>query len=154
MHIDDKLTARRLEQRSENEIPRSELVVDGVPTGQIVPGSVLEGAVEWRSCHLLFMTDDIPFEELLRILLLDSKLNLLDSAQIGSPYSTGSFSSLRLKEPDIVQFRFIGGTTWSVQLLSTSQLRLPFISEPPGVHRAFGFFRYFIVRGSPVPQTT
>jgi hypothetical protein len=154
MHIDDKLTARRLEQRTENENPRSELVVDGVPTGQIVPGAVLEGAVEWRSCHLLFMTDDIPFEELLRILLLDSKLNLLDSAQIGSPYSTGSFSSLRLKEPDTVQFRFIGGTTWSVQLLSTSRLRLPFVSEPLGVHRAFGFFRHFIVRGSPVPQTT
>jgi hypothetical protein len=154
MHIDDQLTARKVNQDSESESPRSELIIDGIPTGQIVPGAVLEAAVEWKSCHLVFMTDDVPFEEMLRILLLDSQLKLLDSAQIGGPYSTGSFSSLTLREPDTVQFRFIGGTTWSVQLLSTSRLRVPFISEPRGVHRAFGFSRRFVVRGNPIPQTT
>ena len=124
----------------------------GVPTGKRISGAILGGAVEWDSFYLLFLTDDIPYEEMLRVVLLDAKLDVVDEALIGGPYATGSFSSLELHGTDAVRFRFIGGSPWTVHLLSRRALRLPFISEPRGVHRPFGFTRQFIVRGTPARE--
>jgi hypothetical protein len=112
---------------------------------------VLEAAVEWGSFCLLLLTDDIPYEEMLRVVLLDADLDVVDEALIGSPYSTGSSSSLELCGPDVVSFRFIGESPWTVQLLSKRGLRLPFISEPRGVHRSFGFSRQFVVGKGATP---
>jgi hypothetical protein len=99
------------------------------------------------------MTDDVPFEETLSIHLLDERLDLLDSAFLGAPYSTGSFSDLDIAGSSTVQFRFIGDTTWSVEVLPRPVLRMPFVPDAPGVKRRFGFARHFVVRGKPRPQT-
>lgn len=98
---------------------------------------------------MLFMTDDVPFEEMLSIHLLDAQMEVLDTALIGSPYSSGSFTSLLLVEPNTVQFRFIGNTLWRVELLSRPRFRVPFISDPSGVKRPIGFSCHFVVHGSP-----
>jgi hypothetical protein len=153
MRIADQVTLKLVTEGSDDSSPRSEFVLNSIPTGTHIEGATLEAAVEWNSYYLLFTTDDVPYEEMLRIVLLDPTLEVLDSALIGSPYSTGSFSSLELLEPDTVKFRFIGGSPWEVQLLSTRALRLPFFSEPRGVHRPVGFSRHFIVKGKPSPET-
>jgi hypothetical protein len=153
IRVADQITLKVVAEGSDDSSPTSEVVLDGIPTGTHVRGATLEAAVEWNSYYLLFTTDDVPYEEMLRIALLDQDLGLLDTALIGSPYSTGSFSSLELIEPDTVTFRFIGGSPWEVQLLPAPALRLPFFSEPRGVHRPIGFTRRFIVRGRPSPQT-
>jgi len=147
-----KELSTKLVHKGEDEVPASEVLLYGVSTGKLVSGKLLEAAVEWESRYLVFMTDDVPFEEMLSIHLLDDQMNLLDSARIGSPYSSGSFSSLLLCEPNTVQFRFIGDTLWRIELLSRPTFRIPFISEPPGVKRPMGFFRHFIVHGNPRPQ--
>lgn len=147
-----ELTTKRVDRSGDDEMPKSEILINGKSTGKLVSGMVLEAAVQWENFFLLFMTDDIPYEEMLRILLLDNQLNLIDSALIGGPYSTGSFSSLHLIEPNTVCFRFIGDTTWCVELLSRPGFRIPFISEPLGVWRSLRFSRHFIVRGNPRPQ--
>jgi hypothetical protein len=152
MRIAAELTTRRIHGTGEGEVPSSEVLVDGTPTGKRVSGAVLEAAVQWEDRYLLFMTDDAPFEEVLGIHLLDDQHSVLDSAFIGGPYSTGSFSSLELREPNTIRFRFIGDTTWDVELLSRPRLRIPFISEPPGVWRPLRLTRHFIVRGNPRPQ--
>jgi len=153
MRVSDRLTLNRISEGTEEAPPTSELVLNGVPTGRTIQGTTLEAAVEWNSLLLIFVTDDVPFEEMLRVILLDEDLNVVDRALIGSPYSTGAFSSLELRAPDTVKFHFIGGSPWTVQLRSTRGLRLPFISEPRGVHRPFGFSRRFIVRGRPSPES-
>jgi hypothetical protein len=152
MRIADQIALNPISEATDASSPVSELVVGGVPTGKRISGATLEGAVEWDSFYLLFLTDDIPHEEMLRVILLSAELEVVDEALIGGPYSTGSFSSLELSGTNAVRFRFIGGAPWSVHLLSRRALRLPFISEPRGVHRAFGFTRQFIVRGTPARE--
>ncbi|MDR2852308.1 MAG: hypothetical protein LBV61_04535 [Burkholderiaceae bacterium] len=152
MRIASELTARLARGANDDEIPESEVLVNGTSTGKRISGAILEAAVQWENRYLLFMTDDIPFEEILSIHLLDAQLNILDSALIGGPYSSGSFSSLELNEPNNVRFHFIGDTTWCIELLPRPEFRMPLISEPLGVKRHFGFSRQFIVRGNPRPQ--
>lgn len=153
MHIASELITKLVHETGEGEVPTSEVLINGISTGKLISGAVLEAAVQWENYYLIFMTDDAPFEEMLGVHLLDAQLNILDSALIGSPYSTGSFSSLELSEPNTVRFHFIGGTTWSIELLSRPGFRIPFISEPAGVKRPLSFSRHFIVRGNPRPQT-
>jgi len=152
MRIADQIALATISEATDASSPVSELVVSGVRTGKRISGAILEGAVEWDSFYLLFLTDDIPHEEMLRVALLNAELEVVDEALIGGPYSTGSFSSLELCGTDSVRFRFVGGSPWTVQLLSKRALRLPFISEPRGVHRRFGFLRQFIVRGTPARE--
>lgn len=153
MRIARELITRPVRETGEGEAPKSEILVNGMPTGKLISGVILELAVQWEGRYLLFMTDDVPFEEMLGIHLLDSRMNTLDSALIGSTYSSGTFSSPELNGPNIVRFHFIGDTTWSIELLPRPEFYLPFISEPPGVKRPLGFSRHFIVRGNPRPQT-
>lgn len=149
MRIATELTIKLTREVNEAKEPISEVIVHGASTGKFVFGAVLEVAIRWKNRYLLFVTDDVPFEEMLRILLLNDQLDIIDSARIGWIYATGSFSFLEMNEPNIVLFEFIGGTTWSVELLSRHRFRIPFISEPFCVWRRFGFSRYFIVRGNP-----
>lgn len=152
MRIAEQIALKPLAEARDDVPPVSELLLNGLPTGKRVDGATLEGAVEWTSFYLLLLTDDVPHEEMLRVALLNAELDVVDVALIGNPYCTGSFSSLELVGSDTVKFRFIGGSPWTVQLQSARTLRLPFISEPRGVHRRFGFSRQFIIRGTPARE--
>jgi len=55
---------------------------------------VLEAADEWQRHRILFVTDNIPFEDYLRIYLLDAHWQIVDSAVLGAIYTTGAFSGL------------------------------------------------------------
>lgn len=142
------------DSRSAETAPRSEIVLEGRPTGHHIDGLVLEAAVSCGGNYLLFTTDDVPYEEFLTVWLLDASLSPLDGVTIGGMYSTGSFSSLRLMEPNSVGFRFIGDTDWSIELLSTPVLGLPLVGDPKGVRRKMGLRRYFKVHGQPRPEGT
>ena len=132
---------------------RSEIVVDGTPSGRYTEGVVLEAAIAWNGHHLLFMTDGVPHEDYLTIQLLGHDLVALDGVTIGAMYSTGSFSLLELVEPDVVRFRFIGDTDWAVELLRQPELALPLLGDPTGVRRRFGLRRHFRVHGRPRPES-
>ena len=80
--------------------PQSEIMVAGVPTGKVIAGAILTAALRWGQFVLLFLTDDVPFEDTLRMYLLDQDLTVVDSARMGAMYSTGIFSALDLTEPD------------------------------------------------------
>jgi hypothetical protein len=121
----------------------SELLMNGKPTGLIVTGAVLEAALEWQGCRIAFLTDDIPFEDMLRIYMFDAKMALVDAAVLGAMYSTGTFTELSLQPPNALTFLFFGATVWRMVLLTEPELALPFLSDPSGVSRKFKFFRHF-----------
>jgi hypothetical protein len=148
-------TLRRVPGGSDDAPPMSELIDQGQPTGVVLPGAVLEAAValdQSVSGHLLFLTDDIPYEEALRIILLGPRFELLDQAEIGGAYTTGSFSGLSLSPPDTLRFRFMGDADWSVRVLPRPALYVPCLSESRGVSRPWGWRRHFVVQGRPRPE--
>ncbi|MDP5009200.1 MAG: hypothetical protein NWQ13_09530 [Glaciimonas sp.] len=134
------------------ESPKSEIRVDGIATGKIVSGAYLEAAVRWNDFYLLFMTDDCPFEESLNIHLLDKNADLVDSATMFSMYSTGSFSSLKLMEPNTLHYNFFGDIVWRLELLTTPVFSWPFLGNPRGVWRKFKFKCHFKIYGRPLPE--
>jgi hypothetical protein len=148
----EDFTTRLLTEADADQTPVSEIYVAGHATGKRVSGAYLEAAVRVGRRILVFMTDDVPFEDTLGIVLLDADLNVLDEARLGGLYASGAFSELELHPPNTVSFRFIGGTEWSVEVLDRRGARVPFVPEAPGVVRPFSFRRHFVVRGKPLPQ--
>lgn len=135
---------------SSDALPASEVRIDGHRTAEPLPGLVLEAAFECQGIgdarFLLFLTDDVPFEDFLHIHLLDASLRLIDSASLGAMYSTGSFRLVGEPAGHVLRFRFFDDDEWSLELLDAAGLRLPFVGEPTGVHRRFGFSRQFRLR--------
>ena len=70
---------------------QSEILLDNRHTGIIVPGSILEAAVEISAeRYLLFITDGILFEESLTIVLCQLELGVLEVIHIGLAYHSGA----------------------------------------------------------------
>jgi hypothetical protein len=136
---------------SEHALARSEVIAGGRNTGQVVTGEVLQAALQWKDCALLFVTDGIPSEDSLRIYLFDARWKLVDSATLGGMYTTGAFSDLELAPPNGVRFQFIGGITWERELLGDEVVSLPF-TDPKGVSRPFAFKKRFKLHGRPLPD--
>jgi len=82
--------------------------------------------------------------------LLDADLNILDSAVIGMMYATGVVEHLTLYESDALEFSFFESERWRVTLFPSFRLRIPWLSEPFGVWRRFGFRRQFSIERLPV----
>jgi hypothetical protein len=136
----------------EERMPRSEIVAQGIATGKFVDGAVLEAAVKWNGGYIALVTDDIPQEDTLHIYLFDTSLNLIDSATLGAMYSTGALRDLTLESPNLLSFRFIGATTWKLEILNRMEFSVPFSGDPLGVHRPLSFARHFRLRGDPAPN--
>ena len=153
IRVTTDISTKLVAGKNEANPPMSELVAHNKPTGHCVSGAVLEAVVVCGEFTLLFLTDDVPFEDMLSIHLLDMQWRLLDSAVIGGMYLSGSFSGLRLSEPNFAHFRFIGDTEWTLEILPKRRFYLPFVSNPPGVKYAFGFYRHFLITGSPHPTS-
>lgn len=144
---------RLLRQASNDNTASGELVIKGKPSGKMIDCAVLAAALDWTGMILAFFTDGVPYEEFLQRVLFDQKRAVLDAARLGAMYSTGVFSDLALCPPDEMRFRFIGGITWTLQLMDRSRFVLPSVSDATGVARPFGFFRRFKVIGTPLPGT-
>lgn len=132
--------------------PKSELMLNGRPTGKIIDGAVLEAAIRWHDFLLVFVTDDITHEETLRVYLFDGCWNIVDSAQLGWMYATGVFSLLELHPPSTVRFLFFGDTDWTLELFDNEVFTIPFFTDPRGVSRPLRFHRRFQISGTPKPE--
>lgn len=146
----DTVTVRALHE-GDNAAPRAAILVGGTPTGAVARGAVLEAALRWTGGYLLFMTDDVPFEDLLSIQLFDRDWRLLDAATLGHAYTTGAFGALDIVPPDTVHFHFIGDTRWTLRLLPRPRYCLPVLGNAPGEHRAWRWQRHFTLAGAPRP---
>lgn len=147
-----EFAARPASPYTDTQLASSELLLDGEPTRLIVIGAVLEAAVEWQGCRIAFFTDDIPFEDMLRIYMFDAGMTLVDAATLGAMYSTGTFAELSLHPPDALTFRFFGGTVWRMVLLAEREFASPFFADPSGASRTFKFSRRFRIESKPQPE--
>jgi hypothetical protein len=129
--------------------PVCEVIVAGAATSIVLEGAVLEAALTWKEYLLLFLTNDVPFEDTLNIYLLDAHLNVTDYARMYYIYSTGIFSHLDLTEDDTVRFEFLGEMTWTLKLFSEKKFAVPVVSAPSGVHRPLTFFQRFQLSAHP-----
>lgn len=126
----------------------AEVLIEGNSTGIIIPGKVLEAAIKIDARrYLLIVTDDVIFEEMLTLLLLDLSQGIVDELTIGSAYTSGYFEALRVS-PCSASFRFIGNTTWTVKASLSPTLKLPF-SDPRGVSRPMGLRKYIDISANP-----
>jgi hypothetical protein len=153
MRLADEVSIQPL-AAGDDEPVRSAVHLHGRPSGAVVSGQVLEGAVESDGRYLLFLTDDTPYEELLHLHLLDVQGQLLDSADLGGPYTTGRFTGPRLHGGNRIGFGFIDDKDWEVELLPGPRLRLPLLSEPKGIWRASPLRCHFVLRARPRAAAT
>lgn len=131
---------------------QSDIVLHGKSTGIIVPGQVLEAAVQvHEQRYILFLTDDIIFEESLTIALIDVHDGLKEIVRLGNEYSTGTFADLQVTD-DSMDFRFIGDYIWTLKVSDSPRLRLPFVSDPKVVKRESGLKKYITISAAPASE--
>lgn len=148
----EEFSTKLVSEATETESPRSQVLVNGKAVNSFITGAIFEACIKYRDFYLVFMTDDIPYEDALNISLLDSEYRVLDYAALSWPYSTGTFRLLDFSRPNTVAFEFFGETTWKIELSSRKRIIIPFFSEPRGVWRKFGLSHYFKISGKPVPE--
>lgn len=132
-----------------DRIARSQVILHGIKTGNFVPGAQLEAAIALDDRYLLFLTDDVLFEDALHVCLLKNSGDVVDNFTLGGPYATGFFRDLQWREPDTVEFKFLGEFIWSVKVLNKAAPRFPFFSDPPGVKRRSRLISYFVIKKRP-----
>jgi len=131
---------------------QSDVVLHGRNTGIIVPGQILEAAVQVNEQrYLLFLTDDVIFEESLTIALIDIRDGVKEIVRLGNEYSSGSFENLTVTG-DSVSFSFISDYIWTLKALETPRLPLPFFQDPQGVKRMSGLKKYIMISAAPVSE--
>lgn len=141
-----------IRESSSDQVPLCEVIIAGKSTGKIVQGAVFEAALTWNEYLLLFLTDDVPYEDGLNIYLLDQHLHVADYAQMYFMYSTGIFSDLDLSEDDIVRFRFLGESAWTLKLFPLKRFVMPVVSATLGVHRPWALYRRFQLSAEATPK--
>lgn len=147
-----EVTLRLSAPWSHDILPRSDILVDGKETGQAVTGEILKAAVRWESYCMLLVTDNVPFDDSLRMYLFDAQWKLVDSATLSHLSATGAFANLTLVRPNYLCFQFTDGATWTLELLRRGVMSLPHV-DPRGVSRPFSFFKRFRVYGFLLPET-
>ncbi|SDU15735.1 hypothetical protein [Halopseudomonas salegens] len=150
---DDILATKVVSDGDDYTLTQSQVFLRGVGTETILAGAILELCVGFHDSYVVFMSDDIPSEDMLRIYLLNNNAHVIESVTIGAPYSTGSFRFSELIEPDMVAFNFTGSTMWKLRAFNKSKLHVPFFSDPKGVSRKIRFSTCLEVDGDPAPES-
>ncbi len=150
MELSTAISLSVVTEAKEYSQTQCDILINGNNTGIKVSGKILEAAIAVaEDYYLLFLTDDVIFEESLNITFIHLKMGILENLELGGQYSTGSFEKLHI-EQDSVNFRFIGDTTWTVKILKSPSLRLPF-SDPRGVTRSSKLKKYIDITACPAP---
>ena len=131
---------------SEGEVVYSEVWIKELKSKTTITGSILEAAFSFGDQYIiLFVTNDIIYEESLHVYLLDFDLHqVLDSAVIGGMYSTGLFENEKVVGEDTVFFSFMANHDWMLKVLKKPELVSPLsFATPQFVKRPFSMKRYF-----------
>ncbi len=66
----------------------TELLKEGIPTGRLIPGYVIEAQFKCGENYLLVTSWDCPFEEAQEFLLLSNDLKILSKKHLGAAYAS------------------------------------------------------------------
>ncbi|QIQ21479.1 hypothetical protein [Zophobihabitans entericus] len=131
-----------------NGIVYSQIEVNGVNSLVLVDGTILEEAFCWQDRYiLLFVINNLGFEELLFIYLFDTKINkIVDEARIGNLYAYDFVSDLQVISEDTIFFKFITKYGWILKLFDQPVRTFPFsFKHFFSIKRPFSSIRYFSV---------
>ncbi|SAI54400.1 Uncharacterised protein [Bordetella ansorpii] len=126
-----------------DEVARCRLVLAAGQVSEELTGCVLEACYAWQQGYMVFLTQDMLFEEVLVVYLLDSGGKVLDQARLSALYTAAAVSDLREHGSSSILFSFFHADEWEVRLYMSAQRcwRWPW----PGklVKRSFQLRRYF-----------
>lgn len=83
-----------------------------------VSGFNIEEQFKVDSFYLIFITDNCPYEEYLYIYLLNDKIDILDSLDVGFPYVSGILRNIKEISDTIINFDFHNDITYQLSILS------------------------------------
>jgi hypothetical protein len=147
MHRSDRISLRLVDDGvASKRQPQSEIVIDGRPSGHVVGGLQLESVIDCGDRWLLFLTDDVMYEEALSIYLCEREGRVLDSAQLGAPYATGILEDLQLIEPNFVRFNFFRTMDHTIEIFPEPRVYWQWLSYSCLLARPLRLRRHFAVR--------
>lgn len=117
--------------------------IAGRTSEEPLEGTVLEACIQHGNRYLLFLTDDIPFEDSLHIHLLDEDLNRIDTVTLGAPYTTGHFRNLKCDDFGGLTFEFsriVCGRSWCCRKSGYGFRLFPARKVFPGRRGGFTFW--------------
>jgi hypothetical protein len=111
---------------------RSELTLDGAPTGRRVPGIQLLAQYSFGDRFLLLLDEDCPYEGYLYILLLGPSLATIEQRELGLVWGAPGFvADLGVDAPNALEFTFFGNDRWRLAVLAAPRLIWADWNRPP-----------------------
>lgn len=118
-------TALQLQTCTASEKSGPRMVLAGLAGTVELDGAVLEAQFDCGDQHLVFTTDDVPYEEALHIHLLDARLAVLDWLELSAWYTPGIFDDLAPAGPHSLAFTFFDETErWRLTVLQSPRFGL------------------------------
>ena len=105
--ITKKYVEKKAERHDEKSLPPT-VILENTATQNTfeIKGFYLEEQIPIGQHTLLFLTDNCPYEETLRITLLSEQDKVLDALEIGGNYTTGVFENLQQTGENTFSFTF------------------------------------------------
>jgi hypothetical protein len=102
---------------AEREAPCSRLLFEGREVQERIEGIDLEYQFTVSGKSLLLVTEDIPYEETLRIYFLSGEFQILDHVMLGEPYTPGILKDVQVVGGYALEFSFVAGERWRLRIL-------------------------------------
>ena len=144
MEKSDQISSKLLKSSDDSQIPSLQLMRGGQPFGEPLKGALIEA--QYRvdgQRHLLFVTDDVPYEETLRVYLISSDAKVLDSLEFGGYLDNGTLEDLNVIDENTIEFSFIHKKRCRLTVESRSEWKKP-LAFTPGVSRPGGFGKRYL----------
>ncbi|GAA3928927.1 hypothetical protein [Litoribacillus peritrichatus] len=124
--------------------PLVQLTFGGNDVGSPVKGACLAQQYHLSELgYLLFLTDNVPYEETLRIYLVTEEAKVIDELEFGGNMVTGTLDIIDLNGKDTIVFSFIHEANCRLQVLSTPKWSKPLVFTP-GVRRNGSLRKHYL----------
>lgn len=124
--------------------PLVQLIQEGAKVGSPIKGAHLEKQYCIQGLgYLLLLTDNVPYEETLRIYLVDENIEVIDELEFGAGMVTGTLEIVDEENEDSIVFSFIHKSLCKLQVLKTAQWCKPLLFTS-GVSRNGMFKRHHL----------
>lgn len=144
MEATDQFWSKLNKSSDNSQIPCLQLMKDDHPSGALLKGTLIEAQYQLDDGrYLLFITDDVPYEETLRIFLIASNAEVLDSLEFGGYLDNGTLEDLNIVGEQTIEFNFIHKKRCRLTVESDSGWKKP-LTFTPGVSRPGGLMKRYL----------
>jgi len=143
MQKTDRFSSRQIKSSDNSQPPCLQLIKDDKSFGGPQKGALIEAQYQVDDRYLLFITDDVPYEETLRIYLIAGNGDVLDSLEFGGYLANGTLEGLNIVGEHSIEFSFIHKKRCRLTVKPNSGWKKPLIFTP-GVSRPGGLKKRFL----------